>query len=170
MNERQRRSAERVGPFLSDANAARVGGDHRDVLEVVARANMVGQLAVCVHVIDRVSSVMLRLLRLTSLKYPLVFGLSCGPRERCMNGAKRVGSGRPIDSTLMTSAPWSARILVPYGPANTHVRSIVDCARYSGSKYSGSKYSGSGLKVPSLRTRRAQLGISRAFRWAERSR
>src|SRR3546814_2410771 len=66
---------------------------------------------------------MLRLLRLTSLKYPLVFGLSCGPRERCMNGAKRVGSGRPIDSTLMTSAPWSARILVPYGPANTHVRS-----------------------------------------------
>ena len=41
---------------------------------------------------------------------------------------------------------------------------IVDCARYSRSKYSRSR-----LKVPSLRTRRAQLGISRAFRWAERS-
>src|SRR3546814_8768233 len=64
---------------------------------------------------DRVSSVKLRLLRLTSLKYQLVLGLSCGPRERCMNGAKRVGYGSTIDSTLMTSAQRSARILVTYG-------------------------------------------------------
>ncbi len=65
---------------------------------------------------------MLRLFGLTSLKYPSCPVVVRAP-DRCMNGANRVGSGRPSDSTLTDVGAVIGEDAVQYGPASTQVRS-----------------------------------------------
>ena len=53
VDEGQRSTVERVGPLLGDADTSGVGGDHGDVLGAVLVLDVLRQLTLRVHVVDR---------------------------------------------------------------------------------------------------------------------